>query len=76
MGRDSLGSMEWNKRKGTTRKFEPSPQFLSEEKFTFQRTISTAALEHDIPISLIVNLGQTTLSYVSPGKYTFSFRGA
>ena len=68
--------MELNKRKGTTRKTEPSPQFLSEEKFTFQRAISTAVLDYDIPTSLIVNLDQTHMSHVSPGKYIFSFRGA
>ena len=60
--------MEWNKRKGTTEKIEPSPLFLSEEKFT--------VFEHDIPTSLILNLDQTPLNYVSPGKYTFRFRGA
>ena len=54
--RDLLDCMEWNKHKGTTGKIEPSPQFFSEEKFTFQRATSTAILEHDIPTSLIVNL--------------------
>ena len=73
--RDLLDSMEWNKRKGTTGKIEPLPQFLSVEIFTFQRAISTAVLEHDIPISLFINLHQTLLSNVSPGKYTFRFSG-
>ena len=68
--------MEWVKRKGTTGKIEPSQQFLSEEKFTFQRAISTAVFDNDIPTSLILNLDQTPLSYVSPGKYTFNLRGA
>ena len=31
---------------------------------------------HDIPAPLVFNLDQTPLSYVSPGKYTFSFKGA
>ena len=57
--RDLLDSMECNKRKGTTGKIEPSPQFLPKEKFTFQRAISTPGFEHDIPISLILNLDQT-----------------
>ena len=35
--------MNWSKRKGTTGKIEPSPQFLAEEKFTFQRVISSYA---------------------------------
>ena len=55
---------------------DKSPQFLAEEKFTFQRVISAAISEHDIPTSLVINLDQTPLSYVSPGKYTFSFKGA
>ena len=32
--------------------------------------------EHDIPKELILNLDQTPLSYVSPGKYTFNPKGA
>ena len=63
------------KRKGTTGNVDPSPQFLAKEKFTFQRTISTTILGHDTPTPLVVNLDQTRLSYVSPGKYTFSFKG-
>ena len=47
--RHVLTKMEWIKRKGTTGKVEPSPQFLAEEKFTFQRAISGAISEHDIP---------------------------
>ena len=73
--RNVLDSMEWVKRKGTTGKVEPSKQFLDEEKFTFQRQIAYAVFEHDIPESLVLNLDQTPLSYVSPGKYTFSFKG-
>ena len=72
---DVLKQLKWSKRKGITGKVDPSPQFLAEEKFTFQRTISTAILEHDIPAPLVVNLDQTPLSYVSPGKHTFSFKG-
>ena len=49
---------------------------MAEEKFVFQRTISTTILEHDIPAPLAVNFDQTPLFYVSPGKYTFSFKGA
>ena len=51
-----------NKSKETAKKNELSPQFLYEEKLTFQRTISTAVFEHDISTSLIVNLDQTLLS--------------
>ena len=68
--------MEWVKRKGTTRKVEPSENFLQEEKFSYQRDISRVALEHDIPLDLVLNLDQTPLSYVSPGKYTFCLKGS
>ena len=60
--------MEWNKRKVTTGKIEPLPTFFSEEKLTFQRAISTAVLKYDIPTSLIVNLDQKPLGYVSPRR--------
>ena len=68
--------MKWSKCKGTTGKVDPSPQFLAKEKFTFQRKISAGILEHNVPAPLVVNLDQTTLSFVSPGKYTFSFKDA
>lgn len=47
---------EWNKPKGMTGKLDPSPQFLAEEKFSFQRNISTLVAEHDIPPCLIINI--------------------
>ena len=34
-----------------------------------------AILEHDVPAPLVINLDETPLSYVSPSKYTFSFKG-
>ena len=34
--RGILTKLNWSKRKGTTGKVEPSPQFLAEEKLTFQ----------------------------------------
>ena len=71
-----LKSMEWVKRKGTTGKVEPCEKFLEEEKFTFQRAISRVVLHHDIPPEFVLNLDQTPLSYVSPGKYTFCLKGS
>ena len=53
-----------------------SPKFLEEEKFTFQRAISKFVSDHDIPLELVLNLGQTPLSCVSPGKYTFDLKGS
>ena len=47
--RNVLKSMNWTKRKGTTRKVEPSKKFLEEEKFTFQRKISNVILDHGCP---------------------------
>ena len=37
---------------------------------TFQERISNAIENDDISIDLVVNLDQTPLPYVSPGKYT------
>ena len=68
--------MEWSNRKSRTSKIEPSKQFLLEEKLTFQRRIALIIEEHDIPKKLILILDQTSLSYVSPGKYTFNLKGA
>ena len=74
--RGVLKKLNWTKRKGTTGKVEPSPQFLAEEKYTFQRNISVAITEHDVPPFLILNIDQTPLSYATTGKYTFNFKGA
>ena len=63
--RHLLKSMEWVKRKRTTRKVEPPEKFLPEEIFSYQR---------DLPLDLVLNLDQTPLSYVSPGKYTFCLK--
>ena len=63
--RGVLKQLKWSKHKGTTSKVDLSPQFLAEGKLTFQRTITMAILEHDIPDPL-VNLDQTPLSYVFP----------
>ena len=46
------------------------------EKFTFQRAISKFVSDLDIPLELVLNLDQTPLSYVSPGKYTFDVKGS
>ena len=74
--RSVLSDLSWSKRKEATGKIENSSQFLAEEKFTFQQTISTAISSHDIPKFLVLNTDQTLLSYVSPGQYAFSFKGS
>ena len=51
--RSVLSDLNWSKRKGTTGKIDSSPQFLAEEKFTFQRAISTAISSHDVPNFLV-----------------------
>ena len=48
---------------------------MQEENFSYQREISRIILNHDIPLDLVLNLDQTPLSYVSPGKYTFFLKG-
>ena len=74
--RNVLKYMNWTKRKVTIGKVEPSKKFLEEEKFTFQRKIKNVILDHDVPAALDFNLDQIPLSYVSPGKYTFSSKGS
>ena len=76
LARNILKSMNWTKRKGTTEKVEPSKKFIEEEKFTFQRKISNVILDHDVPSALVLNLDQTPLFYVCPGKHTFSSKGS
>ena len=71
-----LKGMNWVKIKGTTGKLEPCPKFLEEENFTFQHAISKFVSDHDIPLELVLNLDQTPLSYVSPGKYTIDLKGS
>ena len=73
--RNVLKAMNWGKRKGTTGKVEPSKTFLAEEKFSFPRNVSNVTFDHDLPSALVLNLDQTCLFYVSPGKYTFSSKG-
>ena len=74
--RSILTTLNWRKRKGTTGKVKSSLQFLEEEIFTFQWTISAAVLCHYIPDSLVLNIGQIPLAEVYPGNYTFSSKGA
>ena len=47
-------------------KVEPGAKILVEENFSFQRTFSKFVSEHDIPLNLVLNLDQNSLSYVSP----------
>ena len=71
-----LKKLKWNKHKGTTGKTDPSPQFLVEKKFSFQRNVSALVTEHDIPPCLIINIDQMPLPYVNTGKYTHvQFKG-
>ena len=74
--RGVLGKLKWNKRKSTTGNADPSPQFLTKEKFSFQRNISALVTEHDIRPCLIINIDETPLSYVNTRKYMLSFKGA
>ena len=74
--RSVLESLNWSKRRATTSKVEPSAQLLAEEKFTFQKAIAKAIQDNDIPPDLVINLDQTSLCFVSPGKYAFQFKGS
>ena len=48
------------------------PQFMQEEMLILHRSVSNIIEDDNIPIGLVFNLEQTSLSYVSPGKYTFN----
>ena len=52
--RGILRSMDWVKRKAITGKVEPSTQFLAEEKFTFQKAISTYVYDQLISLSILI----------------------
>ena len=69
-------NMDWVKRKGTTGKVEPYTKFLEEDKFLFQLAISKFVSKHDLSIDLVPNVDQTSVSYVSSGKYTFDLKGS
>ena len=74
--RGVLEKLTWSKRKGNIGKVDPFPQFLAEEKLTFQRNISVLFSGQNVPASLIIKIDQTPLSYVNTDKYTFSFKVA
>lgn len=52
---DLLKKLKCSKRKGSTSKVKSSPQWVAEEKFTL--ALSTAISRHDIPDSLVLNIG-------------------
>ena len=54
------------KRKGTTGKVESS--LLQEEKLWYQREISRFRPAHHIPFDLILNIDQTSLTFVPTDK--------
>ena len=64
--RGILLSIDWVKWKGTSEKIEPSTQLLAEERFTFQRLLFMIMTYQ--AILFIINLDQTPVSYMSPGK--------
>ena len=73
---NDLEYMGWVKRKGTTGRIESCAKFLEEKNFYFQRAISKFISEHDIPLHLVLNLDQTPISYISPGKYIFDLKSS
>ena len=70
--RNVLKSMNWSKRKGTTRKGRKL-----RKKVLLSKEISQVLYWIMITRQLFVlNLDQNPLSYFSPGKYTFSSKGS
>ena len=63
----TLQGLNWLKRKGTTGKIEPPLQLLAEERFNSQKSVPTVSATMTSS-DLVINLDQTPLSYVSPGK--------
>ena len=53
-----------------------SPRYSEYEIKQLSKVISKVVYEHDIPSELIINLDQTSLSYISPGKYTINIKVA
>ena len=73
--RGVLKKMILLKRKGATGKLEPTQPFLLEEILTCQKKISGAIFHDGTHKELIVNLNQTSLSYVNSIKYNFDANG-
>ena len=68
--------MNWTKLKGAIGKVEHFKKFLKKEQFILQSKTSIVILDHDIPSEFVLNLDQTFLFYVSPGKYSYSSKGS
>ena len=73
--RRTLKKLNYTRKKATTEKMKPSPEFLNETKLQFQYAIYKEVSEHTIPCSLILNTDQAPLSYVNTGNYTYESRG-
>ena len=63
------------KRMATTSKIPVAPGLLKEEQLTFQRKIQALIKWHD-PKRLVLNFGQTPLSYITAGNNALEFEGA
>ena len=63
--------LRWKKWKRTTEKVEPLEQFPQRGKINISEKNSSLAVKHSIPEGLIINLDQTSVSFITPGKYTF-----
>ena len=64
------------KRKWRTGSVEPCIKFLEGEKFSFNVPSLNLFQSINIPVDLVLNLDETSLSYISPGKYTFDLKGS
>ena len=69
-----LVKLKWNKGKDMTGKDDPSLRLLTEEKFSFQRNISTLVSEHDITPCVTSNIDEPPLLCLNTGIYTFIFK--
>ena len=68
--------MGFVKQMSTTEKVEIPEGAKEEAKFVYLHDIVALAEEHNVPSSLVLNLDQTPLKYISVGKQSMAKKGS
>ena len=76
MGENLFRHMGFVRRMKTSSKVTIPDGARKEIEFLFQHQIASAIEEHDIPCSIIINIDQTSLKYVSTGNFTLAAKGS